>query len=237
MMVPPADELHLSRLLYSIGRIILYVAWPFMITVSSEFRSDDVRSIPWKRISLWACWSIAASFWSLFSATALRNASAILYRNSSQHFRIPFSLAAPGGGVQHRRSYYALAWPGFSAAKRSVKIACRIGPAARRPITAMRSDRRCRVLRHWPRSRVAWIRRIIRCRIAQLPAAFSEISCKNPGVSSIVRDSHALMSPHIAAIAVSCRVREILDDSHFDFLIGAATLVGDWGSAGLAQKS
>jgi len=51
-----------SRLLYFIGSILVYVAiGGAMIAIFlKNFRSDDARSIPWRRITGWALWSLAS---------------------------------------------------------------------------------------------------------------------------------------------------------------------------------
>jgi len=241
------DELHLSRLLYSIGRIILYVALAaFMITVFfKNFRSDDVRSIPWKRISLWACWSIAAYVLVLIFgdrfAQMLQQYSTAIPLNT---FRITiFVSLLLGGAFSIAALIYAfgLAWffcrkafgedrlPNWSGMPGVYyRDALLIGVAGVVALIGLEAA-------------VAWISAHHPLPYRALPAAFSgDLAARIPAVSSIGSAiSHALMfSAIIAAIAgfiaacvKSWTIRILI------FLIGAATLVGDWGSAGdYAQK-
>ena len=55
------EEQGLSRILYFVGTILAMVALGavMLIIYFQHFRGDDARSIPWKRISWWAAWSLA----------------------------------------------------------------------------------------------------------------------------------------------------------------------------------
>ena len=55
------EEQGLSRTLYFVGTILAFVALgaAMFIIYIKHFRGDDARSIPWKRISGWAVWSLA----------------------------------------------------------------------------------------------------------------------------------------------------------------------------------
>jgi membrane protease YdiL (CAAX protease family) len=55
------DEKDLSRLLYNIGGILLYAGLgAAMLTfLVKNYRTDDVRTIPWRRISAWSIWAAA----------------------------------------------------------------------------------------------------------------------------------------------------------------------------------
>ncbi len=56
------DEKDMSRLLYNIAGILVYVALAaaMLTALIKNYRSDDARTIPWKRISLWSLWSVTA---------------------------------------------------------------------------------------------------------------------------------------------------------------------------------
>jgi len=56
------EEQGLSRTLYFVGTILALVALGtvMLITYFQHFRGDDARSIPWKRISRWGLWLLAA---------------------------------------------------------------------------------------------------------------------------------------------------------------------------------
>ncbi|MBS1839807.1 MAG: CPBP family intramembrane metalloprotease [Acidobacteria bacterium] len=55
-------EKDMSRLLYNIAGVLIYVAlFAAMLTaLIKNYRTDDARTIPWKRISLWSVWSAVA---------------------------------------------------------------------------------------------------------------------------------------------------------------------------------
>jgi len=55
------EEQGLSRTLYLVGTILAFVGlgMTMFIVYIMHFRGDDARSIPWKRISGWAVWSLA----------------------------------------------------------------------------------------------------------------------------------------------------------------------------------
>ena len=56
------EEEGLSRTLFLVGKILLWLALgaAMFVTYFQHFRSEDARSIPWRRISKWAMWSLGA---------------------------------------------------------------------------------------------------------------------------------------------------------------------------------
>lgn len=62
------EEQGLSRTLYLVGTIVVLVALgaTMFVIYFKQFRSQDARSIPWKRISGWAMWSLAGFLLTIF---------------------------------------------------------------------------------------------------------------------------------------------------------------------------
>src|SRR5262249_9806154 len=55
------DEQGLSRTLFFVGTILAYVGLgaTMIVIYFKNFRTEEARAIPWKRISRWALWSLA----------------------------------------------------------------------------------------------------------------------------------------------------------------------------------
>jgi hypothetical protein len=235
------DEQGLSRTLYFVGTLLAYVGLgaAMIITYFKNFRSDDARSIPWKRISRWAIWSLAGFAFAL--AFGDRFAVILQQYQTAIPLKVMYVVATIsiilGGAftVAALIFVFGLAWffgrkafgeerlPNWSGMPGTYyRDALLIGVAGVAALLGLES-----ILgwasAHWPTVH------------RSLAAAFgSDFSAKLP-VGSVVGGaiSHALLfSALLAAIAafIAAYVKPWTLRLLF-FLVGAATLVGDWGNA------
>jgi hypothetical protein len=241
------DEQGLSRTLYFVGTILAYVGLgaAMLIIYFKNFRTEDARSIPWKRISRWAMWSLGGV---LLTAVFGDTFKRILEQYSTANPLVASYIA--GAILLILRGAFSVAalifvfglawffcrkafgeeqlpnWTGMPGAYyRDAVLICIAGVSALlglENVIAWASA-------HWPTAH------------RSLAAAFgSDFSAKLPAGSVVGGAiSHALLySALLAAIGgfIAAYIKQWWLRLLF-FLIGAVTLVGDWGSpADFAKK-
>jgi len=241
------DEQGLSRTLYLVGTILSYVALgaAMFIIFFMKFRTEDVQSIPWKRISRWAIWSVAGftltvAFGDRLTQLLQQYQTAIPLKAMYLVATISIVLgAAFAAGALIL--VFGLAWfycrkafgeerlPGWSGMSGAYyRDALLIGVGGLAGLIGLESGLGWAAT-HWPMAH------------RFLPAAFgNDFSAKLPLASTIgAAISHSLLySALVAAIAgfVAAYIKPVVFRVVI-FLVGAATLVRDWGSSGdFAEK-
>ena len=234
------DEQGLSRTLYSVGTILVYVGIGavMLIIYFKNFRAEDARAIPWKRISRWAMWSLAGYvlvliFGDRFAQILQQYQTAIPLK--AMYLVAAISMVLGGAfSVAALIFVFGLAWffcrkafgeerlPNWSGMPGAYyRDALLIGTAGVCALLGLESAIGW-ASAHWPTAH------------RSLAAAFgNDFSAKTPAGAAIGGAiTHALFySALIAALGgfIASHVKQwwlrlLL------FLIGAATLVGDWGS-------
>ncbi|HWY45474.1 MAG TPA: CPBP family intramembrane glutamic endopeptidase [Candidatus Sulfotelmatobacter sp.] len=241
------EEQGLSRTLYFVGTLLAYVGLGAVMLVIyfKNFRTEDARSIPWKRISRWALWSIAGfvlviTFGDRFAQILQQYQTAIPLK--AMYVLTAISIVLSGAfSVAALIFVFGLAWFFCKKAFGEEQLpnwtqmpgvyyrdALLIGTAGVSSLLGLESAIGWASV-HWPTAH------------RSLPAVFgNDFSAKLPAGSVVGGAiSHALLySALLAAIGgfIAAYVRQwwlrvLL------FLIGIATLVGDWGSsADFAKK-
>ncbi|HLZ12834.1 MAG TPA: CPBP family intramembrane glutamic endopeptidase [Candidatus Acidoferrum sp.] len=236
------EEQGLSRTLYFVGSILALVALGAVMLVIyfQHFRGDDARSIPWKRISIWAAWSlggfvltiafgdrIAAVFqqyqtavplkmWYLITAISFLLGGAFSVGALILVFGLAWFYCRKAFGEERLPNWFSM--PGVY-----YRDALLIGIGGVFALAGLQSVLG-RVGAHYP----------VAHRFASI--AFSpDFSAKFPAAAIVgAAISHALLySALVAAIGgfVVAYVKPWALRLPI-FLVGAATLVRDWGSAG-----
>jgi len=241
------EEQGLSRTLYFVGTILSYVALgaAMFIIFFKNFRTDDAQSIPWKRISLWAIWSVVGfaltvAFGDRLTQILQQYQTAIPLKAMYLVATISILLgAAFAAGALIL--VFGLAWfycrkafgeerlPGWSGMSGSYyRDALLIGIGGLAGLIGLESA-------------LSWAAAHWQMAHRLLPAAFgNDFSAKLPLASTIGSAiSHALLySALLAAIAgfIAAYVKPVAFRIAI-FLVSAATLVRDWGSGGdFAEK-
>ncbi len=236
------EEQGLSRTLFLVGKILAYVALgAFMIIIFfKNFRTEDARAIPWKRISRWALWSLAGyilvfGFGDRFVQLQQQYQTAIPLKMTYLIAAI-LALLGVAAGIGALVFVFGLAWfycrkafgeerlPGWSGMPSVYyRDALFVGVGGLAALVGLQSA-------------LGWAATHWQTAHRFLPAAFgSDFSAKLPAASEIgAAISHALLySALVAAIAgfVAVYIKPIALRLLI-FFAGAATLVGDWGSTG-----
>jgi len=236
------EEQGLSRTLYSVGTILVYLALgAFMIIIFfMNFRTEDARAIPWKRISQWALWSLAGyilvfGFGDRFVQLQQQYQTAIPLKLTYLIAAI-LSLLGVAAGIGALVFIFGLAWfycrkafgeerlPGWAGMPGVYhRDALFIGVGGLAALSGLQSA-------------LGWAATHWQMAHRFLPAAFgSNFSAKVPAAAEIgAAISHALLYSALL-VAIAGFVAVYIKPFALRLLIffgGAATLVGDWGSTG-----
>lgn len=234
------EEQGLSRTLFGVGTILVYVGFgaAMLVIYFKNFRTEDARGIPWKRISRWAMWSLAGfvlvvAFGDRLAAILQQYQTAIPLK--AMYLVATISLVLGSAfNVARLIFVFGIAWffckkafgeerlPNWSGMPGAYyRDALLIGAAGVIALLGLENALGW-ASAHWPTAH------------RSLTAAFgSDFSAKMP-VGSVIGGaiSHALfysalvaaIGGFIAAYLKQWWLRLLL------FLVGTATLVGDWGS-------
>jgi membrane protease YdiL (CAAX protease family) len=235
------DEKDTPRLLYFIAKILVYVvlAAAMLTALIKNYRSEDVQTIPWRRISFWALWSLAGYL--LVLAFGDRFAVILQQYNTAVPLKAFYTITAVGlliGGaftVAALMFVFGIAWflcrrafgeerlPNWWKMPRNYyRDALLIGVCGIAAIAGLESA-------------LGWISSHYFTAHRAIAAAFGDgFAAKWPAISSIGGAiSHALMYGALTAaiggfIAVYVKPWTLRLPL---FLVAAATRVGDWGNA------